>query len=564
MNSPARSCSFALALALVSACPGEPATTSEGEPSSSTDATTAGSTVTSDGATATTAGEPTATAEPTTSSTSTASTGDTTTTSGPEEAGLWLVPLVSAEGASAHSVVLAENGDVVVAGVFGGTLELGDEALVSAGGLDLFAARWTAAGELLWARRFGGPGDEHEATIAAGDDGHLLLVAEFREALELPGLPPLVSLGLSDILVLQLDAAGELQWARSFGSPGLELEPRAVLDGAGDIVLSAAFESIIDLGGGPLVAADARDLLLAKLDAGGSHVWSKTFGNLADVGAHDLAIGEDGDVAVAGWFANSIDLGGGPFSGGGAYLAVFDGDSGEHRWSKQLGGGNSAGCGARFAADGGLLLSGWFQGSIDFGTGPLVATDADADHFAARYDEGGELAWAGVHGGPGVDSGCGVAAGPGGSWVLGGTFNRQIDFGGELLTKSSLRAPSWPASTTTASTAGRCRCAPPRAAGSTGSPPIPKDTSCSWPASPAPSSCSASRSTRPRLTASSPTSRSICWGPDRDRGRTRLGAAASLAGGRRLSPGTRSTGTRGRPRCCRASAGTPAWCTSGT
>ncbi|MFY0537506.1 hypothetical protein [Nannocystis pusilla] len=396
----------------MSACPGDPATTSEGETSSSTGATTAGSTVTSDGATATTAGEPTATAEPTISSTEGASTGDTATTSGPEEAGLWLVPLVGTEAANGHSVALTDHGDVVVAGVFGGTLELGDETLVSAGGLDVFVARWTAAGELLWARRFGGPGDEHEATITAGDDGRLLLVAEFNDALELPGLPPLVSLGSSDILVLRLDAEGEPEWARSFGGPGVELEPRAVLDDAGDILLSVAFESIIDLGGGPLVAADAHDLLLAKLDAGGVHLWSKTFGNLADVSAHDLAVGEDGDVAVAGWFANSIDLGGGPLLDGGAYLAVFDGDSGEHRWSKQLGSGNSAGCGARFAADGGVLLAGWFQGSIDFGTGPLIASDADADYFAARYDEGGELAWAGVHGGPGVDSGCGVAAGP--------------------------------------------------------------------------------------------------------------------------------------------------------
>ena len=393
--------------------------------------------MTGDGATATTAGEPTAAGEPTTSSTSSPSTGDPATTGGPEEAGLWLVPLVSAEGANAHSVVLTEQGDVVVAGVFGGTLELGDETLVSAGGLDLFVARWTAAGELLWARRFGGPGDEHEASITAGNDGRLLLVAEFSDVLELPGLPPLVSLGLGDILVLQLDAGGTPEWARSFGGPGVELAPRAVLDGAGDILLAAAFESIIDLGGGPLAAADAHDLLLAKLDASGFHLWSKTFGNLADVSAHDLAVGEDGDVAVAGWFANSIDLGGGPFLDGGAYLAVFDGDSGEHRWSKQLGSGNSAGCGARFAADGGVLLAGWFQGSIDFGTGPSLATDADADYFVARYDGGGELAWAGVHGGPGVDSGCGVAAGPAGSWVLGGTFNRQIEFGGDLLTKKT-------------------------------------------------------------------------------------------------------------------------------
>ncbi|MDC0722438.1 hypothetical protein [Nannocystis bainbridge] len=438
MNSLARPCTSALALALVSACPGDPATTSDSATSSSssdatTDATTDANTVTGP---ATTSGDATAT-EPTTTEPTSASTTSDTTTSGPEEAALWLVPLVSPGGAAAHSVAIAGDGAVIVGGVFAGTLELGDTSLVSAGGLDLFVARWTAGGQLVWARRFGGPDDEHEASVSVGSDGRVLLVGEFRSALELPGLDPLVSLGLSDILVLQLAADGAPEWSRGFGGLGVELEPRAVFDDAGDIVLSAAFESLIDLGGGPLAAADARDLLLAKFDATGAHLWSKSFGNLADASAHDLAVGPAGDIAVAGWFANSIDLGGGPFADGGAYLAVFAGDTGEHRWSQQLASGNSAGCGVRFAGDGGVALSGWFQGAIDFGSGPALATDEHADHFAARWSADGDLTWAGTHGGPNVDTGCGLAPGPDGGWILGGTFNQQIEFGGELLTKKT-------------------------------------------------------------------------------------------------------------------------------
>ncbi|WAS93679.1 hypothetical protein [Nannocystis punicea] len=439
MNSLTPPCRLALALAFVGACPGDPATTSDTDTSSSTGTTMpADSTGTNSDSTATTAEPPSTSAEPTSQGTSTptttGTTDDTTTTSGPEEAGLWLVQLVSDASASAHSIVITEQGDVVVAGAFAGTLEIGDVSLTSAGALDLFVARWTAAGELLWASRFGGPGGEHEASITVGEGGDLLLAAEFSDTLEVPGLSPLVSQGMTDIFLLQLHGDGTPSSIRGFGGEGQELEPRAVVDADGSIFLAASFEGFIDVGGGPLAATDAHDLLLAKLDFEGGHLWSQVFANSADISAHDLALGEDGDVAVTGWFANAIDFGGGVFEDGGAYVVVVDGDTGVHRWSQQLGSGNSGGCGARFAADGGLAVTGWFQNAIDFGSGPIAANDEHADHFAARFGPDGELAWGGAHGGPNVDSGCALGAGPDGGWVLGGTFNQQIDLGGGPLT----------------------------------------------------------------------------------------------------------------------------------
>ncbi|MCY1057337.1 hypothetical protein [Nannocystis sp. SCPEA4] len=438
MTSLTRPVSLALAVGLAG-CPGDPQNPGDTDAPATTGSTGPGTGTSTDAEPTSTAAEPTTTTPTTSSASSTTAEPTSTTTSGPEEAQLWIVQLVSPEHADANSVILTAEGDVVVAGMFAGSLEFAGQTLTSHGLIDLFVARFSPTGELVWAHAIGGAGQEHEATVSVGSDGRVLLSGEFSGTLDVPGLPSLVSQGASDILLLEFAADGTPQWARGFGGPGVELEPRAHFDPAGDIILSSGFEAAVDLGGGPLVAEHARDLLLARLDPAGEHVWSRSFANSADIGAHDLSVSPAGDIAIAGWFGNTVDFGGGPFAGGGGYVAVFAGDDGAHLWSRQIGGdvGNNGGCGVRFAADGGLLLTGWYQNTVDLGGGPLASVDEDADHFSARYKDDGAFVWGGGHGGPNVDSGCGVGAGPGDSWVLGGTFNQEIDLGGGPLTKET-------------------------------------------------------------------------------------------------------------------------------
>jgi len=63
--------------------------------------------------------------------------------------------------------VLNPAGDTVVAGTFVGTAAFGGTTLVSAGGTDLFLARWNAATTTwAWAVRAGGPDNEGVSSLA--------------------------------------------------------------------------------------------------------------------------------------------------------------------------------------------------------------------------------------------------------------------------------------------------------------------------------------------------------------------------------------------------------------
>jgi hypothetical protein len=86
-----------------------------------------------------------------------------------------------------------------------------------------------------------------------------------------------------------------------------------------------------------------------------------------------------------------MSLGGDTLSTAGSsdiFLAKFD-TSGGHVWSQQFVGGPPPGgdhaSGVAADADGNVLATGWFQGTVDFGAGPVVSIAPGGDLFVAKY-----------------------------------------------------------------------------------------------------------------------------------------------------------------------------------
>jgi hypothetical protein len=81
-----------------------------------------------------------------------------------------------------------------------------------------------------------------------------------------------------------------------------------------------------------------------------------------------------GNVLVAGRFEGTIDFGGGPLASlgvGDVFVAKLDTDGG-HLWSKRFGNASDeAAAGVATDSAGNVLVAGHFDGAIDFGGGPL-------------------------------------------------------------------------------------------------------------------------------------------------------------------------------------------------
>jgi len=212
-------------------------------------------------------------------------------------------------------------GDVLVAGHFTNTVDFGGGDLVSAGGGDIFVAKYDAAGVHQWSQRFGSTGDDTARAAAVDGSGNVLVTGFFVDTVDFGG-GDLVSAGGWDIFVAKYDAAGVHQWSQRFGSAADDLGVAVAVDGSGNVVLTGNFQGTADFGGGDLVSAGEQDIFVAKYNSAGVHQWSQRFGSVTTDFGQGVAGEGSGNVLVTGYFSGTVDFGGGNLVSAGS-LEIF-------------------------------------------------------------------------------------------------------------------------------------------------------------------------------------------------------------------------------------------------
>ena len=230
---------------------------------------------------------------------------------------------------------------------------------------------------------------------------------------------------------------GRLLWLKRFGGTGFDLGEAIAVDGNGDILVTGGFSENVDFGGGVLTSAGSGDVFVAKYSGvDGAHLWSKRFGSTNGDEGTGIAVDGNGDVLVSGNFEGTVDFGGGMListGSGDVFMAKYSGVDGTHLWSKRLGGtGDYLEIQVAVDESGDVLATGTFDGSVDFGDGPLTADYVDI--FVAKYSgaDGAHL-WSKQFGDTWDDEGIQVAVDGSGDVLVTGYFGTTVDFGGGLL-----------------------------------------------------------------------------------------------------------------------------------
>jgi hypothetical protein len=285
----------------------------------------------------------------------------------------------------ATEIAATATGTTLISGIFEGTIDLGAGPLIASPGAS-FVAELDVDGQPVWGKVVGAAdGGAVVWGLGPTPDGGVIVTGSFNGTLDLGG-GALVSAGLGDLFVAKLDAVGEHVWSKRFGDADNQGFARVAVDAAGDVVLVGAYDGTVDFGGGPLATVGFISGFVVKLDAGGGHLWSKRFGDEL-VKAGEIALSASGNVYITGGYIGGADLGGGPLPNGGCiFVGAFD-PSGAHLWSGGYpapgGIGDQAGSGIAVDGAGAALVTGWFDGEVDFGHGPLLSA-GDYDVFLAK------------------------------------------------------------------------------------------------------------------------------------------------------------------------------------
>ena len=198
----------------------------------------------------------------------------------------WTEQLGSAGFDYAHSVSVADDGSVVIAGQTAGDLDGNGNA----GGDDAFVAKYSAAGVEQWIAQLGTAGADRAYSVAVDGVGNAVVVGNTEGDLGGTG-----SAGSTDVFVRKYDAEGVEQWTMQFGTASDD-RSRSVSVGSDGSIYVAGYTAG-DLGGEG--NAGGEDAYVRTYSAEGVMQWTHQFGTEGEDRAHEVRAHNE-SVLVAG------------------------------------------------------------------------------------------------------------------------------------------------------------------------------------------------------------------------------------------------------------------------
>jgi hypothetical protein len=257
----------------------------------------------------------------------------------------WTRQLGTSEPDAAVGVSADTRGNVVVAGHTRGPLEGGIRERNDA---DVWVAKYSTNGDLLWARQLGSsPGyDELAAGVSSDGEGNVLVAGHSFG--DFAG----DSAGSADAFVAKLSSAGELLWLQQAGGAGHDAAEAVSADVDGNVLVVGQRDG--SLVGGPGVVLPGIPFV-AKYSPDGELLWELDLTEGAHGAATSVTSDAAGHVLLAGFTAGSL---GGPNQGLYDSFAAELSPEGKQLWVLQLGHDElDRATGLALDADGALLLT---------------------------------------------------------------------------------------------------------------------------------------------------------------------------------------------------------------
>jgi PKD repeat protein len=229
-------------------------------------------------------------------------------------------------GADDHGLYVNTTSD-------GGYIMSGFLQGIGFGATDISLIKVDASGNLQWSKIYGGAGSDWGDYVEQTPDGGYVVT----------GYTDSYGAGGADVYILKVDASGNLQWSKTYGTAGDDSQPWGNL-------------GYITSDGGYIVSSHTTvggtyDFWVLKTDVAGNVQWSNTYGGAGEESSRHVEPTPDGGYIVGGytssWGAGGYD----------AYIVKIDA-TGSEQWSKVYGGaGTDRAVGIKNTSDGGYSMS---------------------------------------------------------------------------------------------------------------------------------------------------------------------------------------------------------------
>ena len=248
--------------------------------------------------------------------------------------------------------------------------------------------------------------------------------------------------GSYDIFIAKCDSAGQVIWAKNFGGVNTEQVFDLSLDLKGNIFMSGTFDSPQFVFGQDTLESDSSCIFFAKMDSNGNPLWARGPTGQSCGGFNSVANDKNGNLYVAGTFASPKIVFGGnifycnPFQFV-PYIAKYD-SLGNFLWANAAGPGDYCGLYDMAVDEAGnaYIIGRYSYGSVYFPPFTLLNTSGNvfADIFVVKYGSLGNIIWAKNIGSKDSETGYAITMDGTGKMYLAGFFDGDsLKFGTQTV-----------------------------------------------------------------------------------------------------------------------------------
>lgn len=314
-----------------------------------------------------------------------------------------------------YSVVDA-SGNLYTTGSFQGTADFdpgaGISNLTSAGGKDVFLQKLDAQGNFVWAKRFGGAGNDIATFMHCSNSDEIYITGNFEGTVDFDpnsAVSYQSSMGGSDIFLEKLSTDGNLIMVLSMGGLSGDLGGYVKTDASGNIYLAHSFSGLADVDPGRdqfnLLSQGSLDICVEKLNPLGDFLWGKSIGGSGMEKINGLAIDAGENIYMTGSFEGASDFDPGNSINTHIALGVRDvfiekiNADGTMDWVKCHGniGGTNEASSISLDMQGNPIVTGTFEGTINYSIGEsatsYITSAGETDIFVEKINSSGDSEW---------------------------------------------------------------------------------------------------------------------------------------------------------------------------
>ena len=307
----------------------------------------------------------------------------------------------------ANDVEINNNQESYTAGYITGETAFNSSTIVpfAQGNGDIYIAKYSPAGTLIWERTFGGNYSDRAIDLAIGPDQHIIVTGQFFGTVNFGSFTLSSSANSKDIFIVKLDPAGNVLWARKEGGDLAENAYGIAVDHQNKVILTGQFQGMSMIGNNTFTSAidpntnqPSFDFFVSKYDSNGTPLWSLNGSAEYEDRGLAVAIDAQNNIFFTGQFSKDLTFAGNAYLNLGyniGFLCKLN-PSGQIQFFNQLKAGMTNPYDLEVNSDHEVVITGDFLGNMNYydATGMHPIQNAfDKQIFVLKTTNSGNYIW---------------------------------------------------------------------------------------------------------------------------------------------------------------------------